>query len=77
MIYQSEFVIFVINSYSTLSGIFLDKDIWVGMKGNKMLCDRVMRGNFIWVNISESTLVKYPFGTVEILSMYNFNYTLS
>ena len=37
------------------------------MKENKMLCDRVMLGNFMWVNIV----------TVEILSMYDFNYTLS
>ena len=47
------------------------------MKENKMLCDRVMLGNFIWVNISESMLGKDPCGTVEILSMYDFNYTLS
>lgn len=40
------------------------------MKENKMLCDRVMLGNFMWVNISESMLVKDPCGTVEILSTY-------
>ena len=36
-----------------------------------------MLGNINWVNISESMLVKYLCGTVEILSMYHFNYTLS
>ena len=77
IIYQSELVIFVINSYSTLGGIFLDTDIWDGLKENKMLRTRVMLGNINWVNISESMLVKYPCGTVEILSMYDFHYTLS
>ena len=62
IIYQSELVIFVINSYSTLGGLFLDTDIWDGLKENKMLWQS---------NAGEYQLGKYFRKYAGEISMWN------